>query len=174
MSAIDDTPVNHNFLSPLNFTFNIKRAPNVNFFIQEANVPSISLPSADVPTPLVKIPKPGEHLTYGDLKIKFKVDEDLTNYLEIFNWITDLGKPDSYYQYKSLETNDSMSGNGIVSDISLILLSNIKNPNIEIIYRDAWPTFIGDLEFDVKDTTINYLPVTATFKYVDYKIQKVT
>ena len=44
MAALDKTPANKNFLNPLNFKFQIQRAPNVNFFIQKINIPSITLP----------------------------------------------------------------------------------------------------------------------------------
>ena len=39
MSALDSNPANKNFLSPLNFSFRIKKAPYTNFFIQKVNVP---------------------------------------------------------------------------------------------------------------------------------------
>jgi hypothetical protein len=42
MSSIDNTPENKNFLSPLNFRFQIKKAPHVNFFVQSVNIPAIS------------------------------------------------------------------------------------------------------------------------------------
>ena len=51
MSAINNTPENKNFLSPLNFRFQIKKAPNVNFFIQKVNIPQIELPQVDTPNP---------------------------------------------------------------------------------------------------------------------------
>ena len=103
MSVIDNTPANKNFLSPLNFRFQIKKAPHVNFFIQKVNIPSIALPNPTVSNPFVNIPYPGEHLRYGDLEISFKVDEDLQNYLEIHNWLVSLGKPENFDQYKQIQ-----------------------------------------------------------------------
>ena len=71
MSAIDNTPSNKNFLSPLNFKFQIKKAPHVNFFIQKVNIPDVKLISPEYPNPFVNAPIPGEHLTYGILEITF-------------------------------------------------------------------------------------------------------
>ena len=85
MSAIDGTPTNKNFLSPLNFRFQIKRAPHINFFIQQVNIPGIGVPEVQTPNPMVQIPYPGEHLTYDTLSITFAVDEDLHNYMELHN-----------------------------------------------------------------------------------------
>ena len=101
MTAIDNTPSNKNFLSPLNFKFQIKKAPHVNFFIQKVNIPSISIETNPSPNnPFVKTPIPGEHISYSDLSISFKVDEDLTNYMELHNWIKALGKPQNFEQFK--------------------------------------------------------------------------
>ena len=103
MTAIDNTPNNRNFMSPLNFKFQIKKTPNVNFFIQKVNVPEITLPDATSSTPLVNVPYPGDHLIYGTLNITFKVDEDFQNYMEIHNWMKALGKPKEYEQYAAIE-----------------------------------------------------------------------
>lgn len=173
MSAIDNTPKNTNFLSPLNFRFNIKKAPHVNFFIQEVNIPDISIRPAMAPNPFVTIPNSGEHIAYSELSIKFKVDEDLTNYLEIHNWIKGLGKPDNFNQYKELQDKPSYTGDGIISDISVIILSNNKNPNFEVIYKDAFPVSISELKFNTTEGTINYLTASANFRYVSYEINKI-
>ena len=130
MTAIDDTPSNRNFLSPLNFQFSIKRAPNVNFFLQKVNIPSLRLPSINIPTQFVPIPTQFTHLEYGQFNIEFKVDEDFQNYMELYNWITALGFPDNYSQRAAIDANPSYSGNGVVSDISLIALNSAKNPKI--------------------------------------------
>ena len=87
MSAVTNTPENKNFLSPINFRFQIKRSPHLNFFIQRVNLPAIRLPHVTYPNPVQNIPYFGEHMEYADLVIEFKVDEDLQNYLELHNWI---------------------------------------------------------------------------------------
>ena len=102
MSAIDNTPSNRNFLSPLNFKFTIKKAPHVNFFIQKVNIPQIDLKPPIVPNQFVNVPIPGDHIDYSTLNITFKVDEDLQNYLEIHNWIKELGKPKDFDGYKAI------------------------------------------------------------------------
>lgn len=170
MSAVGDTPKNKNFLSPLNFRFQIKKAPHVNFFIQKVNIPGISMQTPLEKNPFTNIPIPGDHMNFADLSISFKVDEDLQNYLEIHNWIRALGKPENYQQYKTIQDQPTASGEGIYSDISLIVLSSTKMPNYEIVYVDAFPVSLSDLTFSTTDTTVNYLEASATFKYVYYTI----
>lgn len=173
MAAVDNTPANKNFLSPLNFKFQIKKAPHVNFFIQQVNIPSILLQPVDKGNPFVTIPFPGEHLRFGELKIVFKVDEDLKNYLEIHNWIRALGKPENYEQYKEIQNKPIGTGEGIYSDISLMVLSSSKMANYEIVFVDGYPITISDLNFNTIDDTVNYVTATATFKYTYYTITNI-
>lgn len=173
MSAIDATPTNRNFLSPLNFKFSLKRAPHVNFFIQKVNIPTINLPSVNFPNPMVNIPLSGEHLSYGDLEISFKVDEDLKNYMEIHNWIKALGKPVTFDGYKSLSEKKIYSGEGLTSDITLIVLSSTKSANYEINFIDAHPVLLSGITFNTVDEDVNYIEASATFKYTYYDIVKI-
>jgi hypothetical protein len=173
MSALDQTPENRNFLSPLNFRFQIKKAPHVNFFIQKVNVPQMHLIAPNVPNEFVKVPYPGDHIDYSDLELTFKVDEDLQNYLEIHNWIKSLGKPQSYDQYKEIENVVSWTGDGIYSDISLIALSSTKMANYEIVFTDSHPTTLSGLVFETTDNDVNYMTASATFKYTYYDITKI-
>lgn len=173
MTAIDNTPENKNFLSPLNFKFALKRAPHVNFFIQKVNVPQINLIAPNVPTPFVNTPYPGDHITYNELQITFKVDEDLQNYLEIHNWIKALGKPSSFEQYKEIESKKSWTGDGIYSDISVLILSSTKSANYEVVYTDAHPISLTGLNFNTVDEDVNYMEASATFKYTLYNIEKI-
>jgi hypothetical protein len=170
MTAIDNTPENKNFLSPLNFRFLIKKAPHVNFFIQRVNIPAISLTSPEPNNPFVKTPIPGDHLEFGELSISFKVDEDLQNYLEIHNWIRALGKPESFGAFKEIQDKPTITGDGIYSDISVLVLSSTKMPNYEIVYADSFPTRLSELEFNSTDDSVNYITASATFKYTYYNI----
>ena len=97
------TPIgNRNFLSPTGFKFSLKRSPGVAYFCNEANVPDMSLSIAEQPTYLRDIPLPGDKIEFGDLNLRFMVDEDLTNYMEIQNWIRGLGYPQSVKEYQDL------------------------------------------------------------------------
>lgn len=173
MTAIDNTPINENYLSPLNFAFTIKKTPNVNFFVQEAIIPALKLPSTHMPNPFVNIPLPGEHLKFDPLRITFKIDEDLKGYMEIFNWLTALGKPDNYGQYFQIEKANQFAGDGIKSDLSLILMSNIKNPHIEFVFTDAFPTSLSSLRLNVTKEGITYITVIATFDYTLFTLNKI-
>jgi len=169
MTAIDSRPENMNFLSPLNFKFQLKRAPAVNFFIQKINLPGLSLPNIDVGTSIINIPYPGDHLLYNDLTISFKVDENLENYMEIHGWLRSLGRLDSYAQ---LASKPVYTGEGITSEISLMLLTSYKNPNYEIVFENAFPVSLSGLDFLTTADDIDYLKDEVVFKYIKYEIKK--
>lgn len=173
MTALDNLPENPNFLSPLGFRFQIKKCPTVNFFVQSVNIPSMELINVDASNPFVKIPYGGEHISFGDLNLTFKVDEDLKNYMEIYNWIKGIGFPDKFNQYKTLKDKPVMSGEGLTSDISLLVLSSSRNPTYDIVYRDAFPVSLSQVEFNTTSQDVNYLTATTTFRYLSYEIKTV-
>lgn len=174
MSAIDNTPTNKNFLSPLNFRFQIKKAPYVNFFVQKVNIPNISLPDVIVPTPFIDIPVPGDHLKYGALNISFKVDEDLKNYMELNTWIVSIAQEQSFDQYHAILDKPSYTGDGIYSDITLFVLSSTKVPNYQIDFIDAYPNSLSEIVFNTTEDNVNYIEASASFKYLRYEITKIT
>jgi hypothetical protein len=168
MSAITRQPTNRNFLSPLGFRFVLLKAPGVEYFIQSINIPSINLGVANVPTPFVRMPFAGDHLEFGELTISFKIDEDMKNYLEIYNWMIGLGFPDKFDQYKAI--SNTPTKDGVYSDASLVILTSSKNPNIEVKFKNMFPISLDPIQFDTTQTDVEYVSTTATFKYQSFEV----
>ena len=172
MTALDKNPNNKNYLSPLSFQFSIKRAPNVNFFIQSVSLPGLMLDQVETPNPFVQIPYQGDHIYFEELGIHFKVNEDLSNWLELYNWIIAMGFPESYDQYKSISSQPKMSGLGIKSDISLLIADSNKALTFQITFKDAFPISVSNLQFDTTIQDVSYLDAFAAFRYTTYEITK--
>ena len=172
MSITNTEPTNKNFLSPLGFKFVIKKTPNVNYFVQSVNLPNVNLGEAVLPSPFKRIPIAGDHIEYGDLQITFKVDENMQNYLELFNWIKAIGFPDTFDQHKAVDPKyvSSYTGEGIYSDASLVILSSAMNPVHEVVFRDAFPVALTDFNFDARASDVEYVEATATFKFRTFDI----
>lgn len=172
MAALDTTPNNQNFLSPLGFKFLIKKTPNTNYFVQNANIPAVATGDLLEPTPFIAVPVPGDHLTYGSLSLSFRVDEDMQNYRELYSWITGIGFPESYEQYRAeLEENaDIRIPTSMYSDATLIVLNSNMNPNIEITFKDLYPVNLGDVQFDTTQTDIEYVLCTCDFRFRSFEI----
>ena len=64
-NIIDRTPSKFDYASPIQFRFKMTKLPNVEFFIQSANIPAITLGETSMATPLKDIPIPGDKVTYS-------------------------------------------------------------------------------------------------------------
>jgi hypothetical protein len=162
---------NRNFLSPVGFKFTIANYPKVGFFSNSARIPEINLALAMQPSYLKDIDVHGEKLTYGDLNIRFIVDEGLENYMIIHNWLTGLGFPETTQDYIDLITTDSgRDPKSAFSDASLhILNSNFKDSAV-VKFKDVFPYSLSSLEFDSTATDVQYFTAEASFKYTVYNI----
>lgn len=171
MSALDRIPINPNLLPPLGFKFIIKKLPNVEFWLQKANLPAFAIPNPIQPTPFVAIPHSGEHIEYQPLEVVFKVDEDMSNYIELHNWMRGLGFPQSFSEHKALsDAGKAVQGDGLFSDGSLIILTNLKNPNIDVTFRDCFPVSMGELTFETTADNVVHIDCRATFKYTLFDV----
>ena len=171
------TPIgNRNFLSPVGFKFSLKRSPGVAYFCNEANIPDMSLSIAEQPTYLRDIPLPGDKIDFGDLNLRFLVDEDLTNYMEIQNWIRGLGYPERVSEYQDLEKKAYIQQTfgkkrqDIYSDGTLQILSNNLVPKFQVLFDDLFPYSISTVTFDATDTDIEYFTAEVSFKYTLYTL----
>jgi len=169
---------NRNFLSPTGFKFTLNNAPKVSFFCNQANIPDLTLGTAVQPTYLKDIDQPGDKLTFGDLTLKFLVDEDLKNYMEIQNWLRGLGYPESLdqiYEYQKTG-NKSMdlptrSMSNMFSDGTLQILSSSFITKFQVKFRQMFPYSLTTLDFDATANDIEYFTASVSFKYLIYDIE---
>ena len=171
------TPIeNRNFLSPVGFKFSLKRAPGVAFFCNQANIPSMDLGIAEQPTYLRNIPTPGDKIQFGDLSLRFLVDEDLVNYMELQRWIRGLGYPENMDEFRKLEGeavlpgNFGQAGDNIYSDGTLQILSSNLVPSFQVVFNDMFPYNLSTVTFDATDTYIEYFTADVSFKYTIYNL----
>ena len=167
---------NRNFLAPIGFKFNLQRSPGVAFFCNQANIPDLQLGVAMQPNPLRDIPVPGDKVEFGDLNLRFLVDEDLKNYMEIQNWIRGLGYPENTEQFDKLDKDGAsiiprtykQMGDQIYSDATLQILSSNMVAKFNVNFTELWPYTLTTLNFDATDTDIEYFTADVAFKYTSY------
>ena len=175
--ARSDTQIeNRNFLSPTGFKFILDRSPKVAFFCNQANIPDLNLGVAIQPSYLKDIDTPGDKIVFGDLNIRFLVDENLENYMEIQNWIRGLGYPENLQQFADLQNQGLIRGNytqdrqNIYSDGTLQVLTSSSIPNFQVVFKDLFPYSLGTLTFDATQTDVQYFTADVGFKYTIYSI----
>ena len=159
-------------MSPIGFKFSLVKEPKVAFFCNAASIPEITLGTSIQTSYLKDVDVPGDKIAYGDLNIRFLVDEDLQNYMAIHNWITGLGFPESTQQYKDAITNDQdlRDENNVFSDGSLRILNSNYNDIAVIKFKDLFPVSLTSLTFDTSLTDVEYLTADVIFKYTIYDI----
>lgn len=183
---------NRNLLSPTGFNFIITKAREIDFFSQSASIPQISMNTATQATSLRNVAVPGDELYYGDFSLRFLVDEDMTNYLAIHNWIRALGFPVNRDEYdfedkdvlykkrkfssdmvinQRLTAGGSTNFNFETSDASLQILNSSYNVARTVLFYDLFPVSLSTLEFRADDPDVQYLSADASFKYLYYDIK---
>ena len=167
---------NRNFLAPVGFKFSLKRSPGVAFMCNQANIPDINLGTATQPSYLRDIPTPGDKVDFGDLTLRFLVDENLVNFMEIQNWIRGLGFPESTQEFRDLQKGGLLQGRyaqdkqNIYSDGTLQILTSNMVAKFNVNFKDLFPTSLTTLTFDATDTDIEYFTADVSFKYTIYDL----
>ena len=184
-------PTKLDYASPTQFKFGIIKLPKVEYFCTAANIPGITLRNANQPTPLKDIPIPGDKLDYDTLNISFLVDENLENYREIHGWLTGLGFPKDYSQFRDLQGAGSdrypttqnvglskelgqvkkavQDDGGLYSDATLFVLTSKNTNNIEVRFRDIYPVSLSGLDYNQQANDVDYLTASVTFSYKIYE-----
>jgi hypothetical protein len=154
----------------------VNRARKVSFFGNSMNIPGLTLGVATQATYLKDIPLPGDKIEFSDLKLRFLVDENLENYMEIQRWIRGLGFPESLNEiYNFQEDNPAMDAQfkdqmNLYSDATLFILTSNNTANFQVKFRNIFPYTLTDLQFDATDSDIEYLTAEVGFKYTIYDI----
>ena len=163
-------PTTYNNLQSQKYSVNIKRLPNISFFANRVSIPGVTATPAAIPTPFAAIKKPSDHLDFSDLTLDFLVSEDISNYKEIFSWLSGINFPESYSQSSEMKNEISpMSYKGFVSDISVLILSNSNNKIAEFLFKDAFPISLGELTlaYDSNEDVVS----SVSFAYTNYEIR---
>jgi len=164
---------NRNFLSGVGFKFNLTKFPKVDFFSNSARIPELNLELTRQPSYLKNIDVPGERLTYGDLTLRFLVDENMENYISVYTWLKGLGFPESTKEFKELTTDKDgqRDPKEAFCDGTLRILNSNYREVAKVKFIDLFPTSLTSLEFDATNTDIQFFTAEATFKYTIYNLE---
>jgi hypothetical protein len=180
-SYTSNRPTTYDYLKPNGFRLVIQDLPHVSYFCQEVTLPDISLGSGTRSTPFINYPFAGEKVTFGDLDLTFIVSEDLTNYLELYNWMTSVGDFKDYTKRTSFLQERENKRIGIdknnkdillYSDGSLVILNSSNIPKINIKYTELFPVQLSPISFNSTITDIQYLTCRAVFRYRMFEFEQ--
>ena len=170
--------INKSILNRNNFRLLVDKIPTVEYYVRTVNIPGVqfgeTVQSAGVGLDAFF---PGDKATFDTLEVSFLVDEDLGNFVEIYNWIDSivpLSDPALYGSFTSTaksNTNILQSVDNDLnqySDITLVINTNKNIPNRYIRFHDCFPTALGSIELesgaDAEPALVN---VSFRFSYYD-------
>lgn len=135
------------------FRMVFSRAPNVQYFLQGFSVPSVTVNETVIPRGKQNVYAPGDAIVFDPLTITMMVSEDMDNFKEIFDWL-----------YRNINSNNAEDK---YDDLTIYILTSKNNPNKKMIFRNVFPTSIGNIAFTVQEADVVYASVDVTFRY-DY------
>lgn len=173
--TVPNTPVNPNILHPNKFQVSFAALPTVTYWAQSVNIPGINLGEVPRPTPFIDLWSPGEKLNMNPFSMTFTVDEDLTGWQEIFNWMVGTTFPENFNQYKNL---DRRIGAGLTtmpqfSDAMLIIHDSKQNPKIRVSFYNCFPTSLSDILLSSTSDPESLITADVTFRFEFYKFTKI-
>jgi len=193
-NSLTRQPTKLDYASPTQFKFSILKLPKVEYFCTSVNIPGINLGDATQATSLKNIPLPGDKLTYEPLQMTFLVDENLENFQEIHGWLVGLGFPRDHSEFQNLLTSGTdrfpsrtssqstepgkvkyaaADTGGTFSDATLTVLSSKNNAQVEVRFRDVYPTGLTGLQYNQQAADVDYLTATVSFSYLVYDFASV-
>lgn len=155
---------NINYLQPTGFKVILDRGNygNVEFFAQSVNHPDVSINPTIQAHSRTPIPYPGDTINFSEITLQYMVDEDLTAYREIYNWMLRLVNEPYYTQYDRLKDDTIIPS---VCQLSVIVLTSHNNKNITFKYVDAFPTSLGDISLEATNSTAEPIITPISFAY---------
>ena len=176
-----DLPDNLSYLAPTQFELLIKKLPNTKYFSTGVNVPSVSVAEVQQPTNLGRnVLIPGDKINFGEITVTFIVDENMENWTELYQWMSQITSSTDPEKYRSLvgaarRADLPYDGSGdpdaVYSDMTIVVTTAANNPNRYIRIQDAFPTSLGEITMD---TTVagglSYVTCTASFQFTTFEI----
>jgi len=157
--------MDYNTLSSNAFTFTINRLPQTVFRVVSINLPGINVSPVESGQPEGDQYFPGSSNNFEELQMTFIVDENLLNYEELYNWIT---QQRYITEYKAKNTEEAL----LTSDGVFVTMTNSSVPNRVFTFRDMFPISLSSLNFDTRESNPDPVTCQVSFKYSYFTFQK--
>jgi hypothetical protein len=154
--AQNNLTTNINLLSPVGFklTINRQKYANTEYFITSFGIPEISAGEIQMMFRGGIAFQSSEMRQFGSLNLRFAIDEDMQNYTEIYDWLKD-----NTEKYEA-------------SDMILSVMSSHNTVNKQFQFKNAFPTSLSGVEFNVQSNDVEYAQADVTFRYDEFLIIK--
>jgi hypothetical protein len=147
---------NRNFFIQGQFKVNFSGSKygKLNFFSTSINHPGVNRNESNTPYRNEAGFTPGDRVEYEPVTVTILLDEELTVYDELLEWLTAL--------------KDRRE------DMSLTLMSSKNTPIREFVYRSVFPTSIGGFSLNSQLTEAEPISLDVTFRYDRFELKRVS
>ena len=172
--------INKSILNKNNFRLLIDKVPTVEYYIQSVNIPGLSF-TETVSAAGVGLDAffPGDKVSFESLSVSFLVDEDLSNFKEMYDWmnaIVPVSDPSAYANFTGTEKTTTGTYSDVTndlaqySDITIVVNTNKNIPNKFFRFHDAFPVSLGSIELESgADAEPAIVSVSFRFSYYEIK-----
>jgi hypothetical protein len=108
------------------------------------------------------IPFTGAKLTYNELSANLILDENLSSYDEMYNWMRRLLTQE---EIPAIKRNFRTKVVPTYSDIVVSILSSHNNKTKQIKYIDCIPIALGDITFESTATGTEFVTFAISFRF---------
>jgi hypothetical protein len=148
----------YNNLRSNGFVFALERLPDTAFRIIQVEMPSIEIQPVETPTRTGDQYFPGSEITFSEMTLRFIIDEDMKNYIELYNWITQQRYTTDFIPTKTQEIL-------MVSDGTLTMLNNSNVANKTFYFHDMFPISLSGMTFETNISEPSIVECTVNFKF---------
>ena len=176
--AIDRQPDELNPLQPTQYRFISWKTPETVYFCQRVSLPGISIGTVDIDTPLgIRLPSPASKFEFEDFEMTFLVNEDMSNWREIDNWLRGLAPMAEFaHDWNTMLPEEDkvplLTEGEKYSDGSLMITTSNNQPSVVVEFHRMFPYQLQAVEFDSSLGDPEAILATVSFKFSHYTIKK--
>jgi hypothetical protein len=147
-----------NYLTSNRATLQILGMQDAEFAVTSFNIPSVTLQFSNVPTPFLAGKEVTSKPDFGEISISFIVDEEMKNWLAIYEWMMDLSFR------KSIKPR--------FVDGTITIYSSHNNPIIKFNLSEIAPIYLSDISFSESSSETSPITATARFALTLFSVTK--
>jgi len=172
------------------FSLSFNKVKEFSLNVQRANIPGITVPAVNSSNPFIDRPIYGTKPEYEDLVIEFVVDDVLNSWGMIHDWLRSFAplemtfseneersRFDSYRRdlpdVENLQYEGNVIPDGSLYDDASLIVNNSGNiQELQINFKDIFPTGLSSMPLDVTADSDDLVICTATFQYWYYTLDR--
>mgnify|MGYP003349563684 CR=1 FL=1 len=166
LQPIERSQVSYNYLSPTAFRVIIPKMPRFTYFIQSVSIPSVVMGMMEIPAfkGLPKQEAPSILDLSDDLIINFTIDENMQNWQEMYDWMTDIVPTDENFASANMNIDK-------YSPIIVLIYNNAKKLKKKITFNNCFPITLSGFEFNSASTDIDPITIAANFEFSEFTVE---